>query len=201
MSCPANKSLQVRSALILSTLAVALLCGCSGTTRILQEKLDPETAVTITRSRTPLVFYGDRSYRAAYARDFVYLGPIEVNRMGRYRYYLWLGIWSTLPGVLQADQRLGFDSVTLVADGEPLPLELAGWTEDAIGASTPAYTKPVASATDAFYEVTIDQIRLISEAHDLRLLTSGSRASSFELWNGQQSAFAGLRDFLQHAAY
>jgi hypothetical protein len=61
--------------------------------------------------------------------------------------------------------------------------------------------KPVASAADAYYEVTIDQIRLIAESRDLRLLTSGNMQGSFELWDNQQGAFSGLRQFLEASAF
>lgn len=170
--------------------------GCSSSTSFVRDDFDPGTAVTITTASAPLVFYRDSSHRAAFARDFVYLGPIQVNRMGSYRYYLWLGIWSAIPDVVPSDRRDGFESVTIFADGEPLQLEVAGWREESIGASEPVYTKPVASAADAYYEVTIDQIRLIAESRDLRILSTGPEQLSFEPWDNQQSAFDGLRRFV-----
>lgn len=188
-------------ALIVLFLSGMLASGCASPTVTVADHLDMETGVTVTRSNKPVIFYRDGSARAAHARDFVYLGPVQINRMGQYRYYLWLGIWSAIPGEIPLDRRDGFDAVTLYADGEPLQLALAGWNEDAIGASQAIYVKPVASAADAFYEVTIDQIRLIAEARDLRLLTSGSDSSSFELWDSQQSALQGFRQFAEQALY
>lgn len=49
--------------------------------------------------------------------------------------------------------RDGFETIVIFADGEPLPLEVAGWTVAAIGASEPVNLKPVASAADAYYYV------------------------------------------------
>jgi hypothetical protein len=174
---------------------VAALGGCGATGGTLRETLDPVTSVTVTRSSEPVIFYQDHSSRAAYARDFVNLGPFVVNRMGSYRYYLWLGIWTTLPSQISGEQRDGFESVTLFADGEPLTLRLAGWTPDAFGGSQDVYVKPVASAADAYYDVTFDQIRLIAAATDLRLLTSGPYQASYELWNSQESALNAFREF------
>jgi len=185
---------------ITTWLAIAILAsGCSSSGSLLREQLDPLTAVTITSSTTPLIFYRDDSARAAYARDFVYAGPIRVNTMGSYRYYLWLGVWSAIPNVPPSAHRDGFETVTLFADGEPLQLELAGWNPVSIGASEDVYLKPVASATDAYYEVTIDQLRLLVAARDLRLLASG--AGSYELWNNQASAFGALQAFIDQAGY
>ena len=82
-----------------------------------------------------------------------------------------------------------------------MQLELAGWTPAAIGASRNPYLKPVASAADAYYEVTIDQIRLMAGASNLRLLTSGSQAAGFEPWNSQSAAYLALNRFLVDAAY
>lgn len=183
-------------------LAAALMAGCaSAPSASIEDKFDAQTGLTLSRASQPLIFYKDSSARAAHARDFVYMGPLQVNRMGSYRYYLWLGIWSTLPISDAAEQRDGFESITLFADGEPLQLSIAGWSESAIGASEPAYVKPVASAADAYYEVTIDQIRLIAEASDLRLVTSAARPYSFELWDAQRSAFAGFQAFVEFAGY
>ncbi|MDH3748547.1 MAG: hypothetical protein OER97_10100 [Gammaproteobacteria bacterium] len=98
-------------------------------------------------------------------------------------------------------QRDGFESITVFADGEPLLLELTGWTPDAIGASTPVYQRPVGSAADAYYKVTVDQIRLIAEASDIRLRTTGTSSIEYHLWDGQNTAHRGFEAFLQAALY
>ena len=178
---------------VLTTLAAA----CSAPSSLVTESLDPVTGVTVLRGTAPIVLYHDNSGYAAHARDYVYLGPVEVNRMGSYSYYLWMGIWSTMryenP---QSEQRDGFESVVLFVDGEPLPLEFAGWTLDAIGVTEPVYVKPVASAADAYYQVTIDQIRLIAEASDIQLRAGTAKPRSYALWESQGAAYASLRAFL-----
>ncbi len=187
----------------LPTLLIIAACiaGCSSSNEPVREKLDPLTAVTITSSASPLIFYRDNSAHAAHARDFVYVGPVRVNNMGGYRYFLWFGVWSAIPDTPPSSQRDGFETVTIFADGEPLQLSLAGWGPTSIGASEAVYLKPVASAADAYYEVTVDQIRFIAESRDLRLLSSGPAQSSYELWDNQQAAFASLREFLDAASY
>lgn len=184
-----------------TTAAILLLAACSSSGSLLPSKMDPLTAVTITYSTTPLVFYRDQSGRAAYARDYVHIGPLEVNRSGTYSYYLWLGIWNTMQDTRSGEPRDGFDSVVVFADGEPLPLEIAGWTPAAIGASEHAYLKPVASAADAYYSVTVDQLRMIAEAKDLRLQSSGPQGKSYEPWDSQANARAGLNEFLGASVY
>ncbi len=187
--------------LFIIMLLVNGLSGCASAPSRATEILDPQTAATLTSSATPLIFYRDNSGAAAYARDYVYVGPIGVNNMGSYRYFLWFGIWSANPAAPPALQRDGYDSVTVFADGEPLQLEVAGWTPGAIGASLNPYVKPVASAGDAFFEVTIDQVRLMAESRDLRIVTTGMNAASYELWDSQTAAFRSLDQFLERAGY
>jgi len=183
---------------LLATLAIG---GCSSSTSLERSKLDPVTSVTIRYSDPPMVFYRDMSGRAAFARDFVHTAALEVNRSGSYRYYVWLGIWTTMNDRMSDQAREGFESVVIFADGEPLPLEIAGWTPAAIGASEPVFLKPVATATDAYYVVTEDQLRLIAEAQDVRLQLTGPRDDTYEPWDNQRAARNGLRQFLKASVF
>lgn len=184
-----------------ASIAALLIVACSSTSPVVREKLDPQTGVTITFNRTPLVMYRENPSRAAYARNYLHLGPISVNRGGSHRYYLWIGIWNTMQAVSMPQHRDGFESIVILVDGEPLFLEVSGWTPDVIGASESAYIKPVASAADAYYQVTADQIRLLAEAQDIRLRTAGSPAKEYQLWDDQISARNDLTAFLNQSLY
>jgi hypothetical protein len=121
--------------------------------------------------------------------------------MGEFRYFLWLGIWNTLQGADPGEARDGFESVVIFADGEPLSLEIAGWSAAAIGASEPVYMKSVASAADAYYEITIDHLRVIAAARDVRITTTGPKPKSFEPWDQQRAAKVSLNEFLNVSVY
>ena len=182
--------------IFVSAMLALLVAGCASDSTLISNHIDPVTSVTVSYSQTPMVLYRDVSGRAAFARDFVHMAPLEVNRSGDYRYYLWLGIWTTMADAQPGQSRDGFESILVFADGEPLPLEIAGWSVSAIGASESVYLKPVASATDAYYKVTPDQLRLIAEATDIRLQTAGPERKSYEPWDDQKSARASLNEFL-----
>ncbi|HKJ20264.1 MAG TPA: hypothetical protein VJ993_06355, partial [Woeseiaceae bacterium] len=154
---------------IICLITLAFLSACAGPGALVTDQLDPLTGVTVTRATKPLVLYRDRSAQSAFGRDYVYLGPLEINNMGERRYYFWFGVWSTSDSVDRGSTLDNFESVVIYADGEPLSLQLAGTTLGSIGVSEPVYVKPTASATDAFYAVTIDQIRLVAESRDLEL--------------------------------
>jgi len=123
------------------------------------------------------------------------MAPLEVNRGGAYRYFLWLGIWNTYQYRQASGPRDGFESIVVIADGEPRALELSGWTAASIGASEPIYLKPVASSSDAYYEVTADYLRVLAESTDIRIQTSGD--SSYEPWDNQERSLTSLREFLR----
>lgn len=189
--------LLARLAIITVVTGMMLVAGCAGTARQPGDILDPGTGVTIGHAQAPAVFYRDNSGHAAYARDYIYLGPLRINSMGEYRYYLWLGAWSTHGhGIDGPSRRDALESLTIIADGEPLPLEVSGWTPQAIGSSVHVYDKPVASAVEAYYRVTLDQIRLLAEADDIRIFPGPGDASSYELWNGGRRNMASMRQFV-----
>jgi hypothetical protein len=182
-------------------LAVIMLSACAGQDSHIADKLDLATGVTITYSETPMVFFRDDSGKAAHARNLIHMGPIEVNRMGEIRYFLWLGIWNTVQETDLSEARDGFESIVIFADGEPLPLELAGWTSAAIGAGDSVYLRPVASAADAYFEVTVDQLRLIASSRDIRVQSTSPSARTYEMWDDQNSARSSLIEFLKQSVY
>jgi hypothetical protein len=177
------------------------LASCASSSPTASDKLDQFTGATVTYVDVPLVFYRDNPAQAAYARNFVHAGPIQVNRSGAYKYYIWLGSWNTMQVTDTSYARDGLESIVIFADGEPLLLELSGWAPDAIGVSEPVYLSPAASAADAYYQVTIDQVRLIAEASDIRLRTAGPTPREFELWDDQMSAMQSLAEFIRRTQY
>jgi hypothetical protein len=173
---------------IAPALAVALvLAACGGTDVLIANRLDPVMGVTVTSTTKPLVFYRDRSAQAAYAKDYVYLGPIEVNNMGTKNYFIWLGAWSSSDVADRSAQMDAFESVVVFADGEPLSLQVDGWTPESIGLSESTYVRPVASATDGYYRVTIDQIRLMAEARDLEVRAGSTQPQIYFPWDSASS--------------
>lgn len=181
-----------------TALALFLIAGCAGTdVRVLQQ-LDPETGATITHASAPIVMYRDMSAESAFGREYVYVGPIQVNNMGDRQHYLWLGIWGTSDASDRGDTVSEFESIVIYADGEPLGLEVKGWTPGSIGASSDVYVQPVAAALGGYYPVTIGQIRLIAEARDLEIRAGTLRPRRFFPWDSTPGTSAALTAFLQN---
>lgn len=199
MMC-ARRSTRLRLPLVAVLVAMLASCASSPST-LTREFLDTGTGVTVTASRTPLVLYRDNPAAAAYARNVVHLGPVEINRSGDYRYFLWVGIWNTLQSTDETLSRDGFETIIITVDSESMALDVAGWTPAAVGTSTPVYLKPVASASEAYYALTVDQIRFIAEARNITLRTTGNSPREYNLWGGQQGAREAMLAFLDRVGY
>lgn len=191
---------RLRLPLLAAALTVLASCA-SNPSSLTREFLDTGTGVTVTASQVPLVLYRDNPSAAAYARNMIHLGPIEINRSGEYRYFLWVAIWNTLQWEDDFPSRDGFETIVITVDSESMALDVAGWTPAAIDTSAPVYLKPVASASEAYYPLTVDQIRFIAQARDVTLRTTGNAPREFTLWSGQQGAREAMLAFLDRVGY
>lgn len=164
------------------------------------EKLDELTGVTITHSRTPLVLSPDSLYRRNQDKDYVEIGAIEVNRMGKLKYFLWLGI-SDLELLQRSELRpTEYKSIVLLLDDQPLRLELAGWTQAAIGAGEPIYKKFYQSSVDAYYPVTLAQIQQLARADGVKVRTTAAEPKEFIPWFKAVQAKNDLAGFVSTVA-
>jgi hypothetical protein len=175
---------------------LAILSACAAEQASVIEKLDELTAVTITHSRTPIIVSPNTHFDPAIARDYVQIGPIEINRMGSLQYFLWLGISETQHFEIKGEHPDGFESIVLIADDEKFPLNVHGWTHAAIGSSEAIYEKLFQSSVDAYYEVTPEQIRLLADADAIELHTTGPSSTEFVLLYRQTRAKDDLTEFL-----
>ena len=98
-------------------ICVAAGAGCSSNAPLTHERLDSVTGVTVRYIEHPLVFVRRVPGLDVLAKDFVDLAPIEINRSGDYRYFIWLGV-STAGD--DAEIRVEFESVDIFADGTTL---------------------------------------------------------------------------------
>lgn len=188
---------QTRIRLFSALLSLYFFAGCASSGSQVLERLDPETGATITRAAAPFIMYRDMSAQSAFGREYVYVGPVQVNNMGERRHYLWLGIWGTSDSGDRGDTMANFETIVIYADGEPLSLEVKGWTPWSIGASDSVYVQPVASALGGYYRVTIDQMRLIAESRDLEIRAGTLRPQRFFPWDSIESTSQSLTAFLQ----
>ncbi len=139
----------------------------------------------------------DKPFKARDLRDYVEVGAIEVNHMGTLRHFLWLGI-SEVNNTERVDARPeGFESIVFFADEGTFQLDVFSWTHEAIGTSERIYKKVFAGSADAYYEITLDQIRLLANADVMKVRTSGSAPKEYVVWYRPATAKEDLSEFLE----
>ena len=150
----------------------AMVAACATPAPPVIDKLDENTGVTVTYSRTPFVFSPSDKVSDDSPVEFVQIGAIEINTMGSLRYYLWLGI--TEPKYLDSAEGhpQGFETIVFDLDGDQESFNVLGWSHQAIGTSEPVYEKLFNSTRDAYYEVSLDQISMMLEATEISLRTA-----------------------------
>ena len=159
-----------------------LLTGCASPMTPVIDKLDEDTGVTVTYSRTPFVFSPNERADDHAASEFVQVGAIEINTMGALKYYLWLGISEAYSLETTEGHPQGFETVVFDIDGKKISLDVRGWSHEAIGTSAPIYKKLFKSTKDAYYEVSLDHVAMLIDATDVSFSSSGPAARTYRPW-------------------
>ena len=162
--------------------------------------LDETTAVSVSTMAAPMIFSREQAGLAANARDYVYVGPIEINRTGERRYYLWIGVWSTIDrgAAGQAPLQDAYEKVLITANDRPLELEVLSNDPEALGISKSPYPRPGPGTRSLYSRVTVEQLRTMHEAEYLyvSLGDSNSESSLYRVWKYDKKA---LGDFVEYA--
>ena len=150
------------------------------------EKLDPDTAVTVTVLSQPVELFSQTN-RSKQTDPFAYIAPFETNRMGARNLYLWVSTPQaqgllTQPQVLCNGQTLnlqplnqqpGGSATTLTPggnfaatgpDGTPVKVDLSQ-----LNLSRAPYDAPVPWGTQWYFRLPADSLKCLAEAEDISL--------------------------------
>jgi len=164
--------------------ASLLLGGCQ--TAGVTEWLDRDSGLTLATDRVPAAFARTDSRVSRSARDYVYVGPVEVNERGSRQYYLWVGIASTVDRDHIPDPPGPPDFLYFDVDGAPLELPLDSWSERLPRLEGRTVYHPVIEpALVLAARVTLDQLDLIRQAapDGLRLAEEGQPSLEYVRWS------------------
>lgn len=162
---------------LMSMLAVA----CTSRDPLLS-RLDEPTGLTVVTLEQPLVLARPTRLAVA-ARDYAYVGPVEINRNGRREHYLWVGLASTLDRARLKQSPPLAESLALLLDGAPMVLPLKDWEPD-LEAAPYAGQSPVYAAFAA--RASLAQIERIAAAGvvEVRIVTAAGAAYPYRHWSG-----------------
>ncbi len=169
-----------------SLILAAVLAGCAGSGSL--EQLDEQSGATIVRGSSVLVYARTEPRYSRSARDYVYLGPVEINRQGVREYYLWVGVATTIDRGFIAPEAQEPRTLYVEVRGEPIELPLKAWHELVpTGLDEPMYSTTVPVREELAARVTLQQITLIGAASpaSVSLATRDSGAPrAFGRWDG-----------------
>lgn len=130
---------------------------------------------------------------AAGARDFAYIGPVEINRMGHRDYYFWIGLASTVDRNLVGLVPDNATELAFVVDDEPMILPLSHWDTSL---DVPPYqaTVPIYAALKA--PTSLDQIHRIAAAVsvEIHVIADSQSAVRYRTWHGTWSTWSQFPD-------
>jgi hypothetical protein len=180
------------------SLLMLFAAGCASTQDISASRqyLDSGTGITVTSLDSPVIFYHDDPRIAANSRDYLYVGPVALNRSGKVSYYLWFGNWSMIDRLAGTQQEnASLDGVVVFVDGKPMEMD------DQISANEKArlkqhpYSSPVESARTAYMRVSRDQINRLAAAQSVVVQIDGpAKARTYTLWKGNVGSFASFAE-------
>lgn len=170
---------------------IVLLTGCAaGTNQTLAPRVDETTGETIVTLREAVVLSRPVPYLSTTARDFLYLGPVEVDRTGAQEFYLWVGVGSTVDRELATDEALFTpEEITIFTDSTKQGFELETWHPNA-DVSPYAVEVPLHQSLRA--RVTLDELENIARAQSLEAVVSNAAGESarYSFWRGKMPSWS-----------
>lgn len=153
--------------LVLTTkrLGLLLLLASCATDLPSSSRLD-SSGLTVVTEATAVMFANPSRTLATGARDYAYLGPVEINRMGQRQYFFWVGLASTIDQAYVQREMPDADTLVLIVNGEPMLLPLSEWQTDL---DVPPYesSAPIYAVFSA--DTSISQIHRIAAADFIEL--------------------------------
>jgi hypothetical protein len=197
-------------------LAAVMMAGCTSmpATEPVAEKLDPDTATTVTVLSQPIELFSQTS-RAKQTDPFAYIAPFETNKMGKRELFLWVSTpqaqgvltqptvncngqaLSLQPlsqemgaGVAQEVEK-GGDFGGIGPDGKAIKVDLSK-----LSLSRAPYNAPVPWGTQWYFKLSEDGLKCLAGAEGISLQAKAADGSAEEFSStGGRKSLASLDAF------
>lgn len=167
------------SLLVVATLFVLSACGTQQPTT---SRLD-SSGLTVVTLDDMIVLARPIPQLTASARDYAYISPIEINRMGDRHHYLWIGLASTVDRGLSDASLAAADTFALLVDGQPMTLPLSDWNTTL---DQSPYETPLPLYATLHARASLDQIKRIASAQivEAHFITDAGSTLRYRMWHG-----------------
>ncbi len=166
-----------------------ILAGCaSAPTEPVHDRLDTETATTVTVLQAPVELVSETPLGPT-SDPFAYVAPFETDKMGERALYLWIS-------VPQVSGPVSEPKVS--CDGHPLSLQSIGTDLAQFNLSRPPYTLPAPWSGQWYFKLSPESLACLGTAQGISLETQaqgGQGQSDAERFSASGKALAELQAF------
>jgi len=175
-----------RPALVIPVVLALAACATPGSQPVV-ERLDPDTATTLTALNKPVELVAENLHNAG-GDPFAFFGPFETDRSGNRTQYLWV----SAPGVenMKVEPQL-------LCDGQPLTLSAVDSDLTHIGLAHPPYEKPAPWSVQWYFQLPPDTLKCLTEARKVTLQTHAQNGES-DQFTVESKGLTALKSFGTH---
>jgi hypothetical protein len=167
---------------------VTVLGACVSTrTEPVSERLDPDTATTVTVMERPVELLAERS-RGALGDPFAYIAPFETNRMGARALFLWVSAPEIAGAKIQPQ---------VLCDGRPVGLQPLNGDLAQLSLSRPPYSSPTPWSAQWYFRLPPEGLKCLAAAQGIALETRPSEGEP-ERFTAGGKRLASLEEFSRH---
>jgi hypothetical protein len=170
---------------MLVILAALAVTACQSAKPLI-DGLDAQSGLTVVADDSPAVFARTLGQFSRSARDYVYLGPVDINERGVHEYYLWVGMASTIDRDFLAAELQVPTVLILEIDGVPMEFELKSRDERLPRlAGRSLYAPAVLPWQELAARVTLNQLALMLNAKidSVRVGTDAGSTIEYVRWD------------------
>ena len=131
---------------------------------------------------------------SAAGKDYLFVGPMTVNREGSHRRYLWFSVGTTIDRHLTGAPKPTLETVVLVVDGAPMTFDLIPWNNNADAAP---YPLPIESYSSYAARITNSQIRQVANAGTVEAYVTdvNGRSPIYSIVGGDPAEWQGFSGY------
>ena len=172
-----------------ATITLLMLSACETTPlQPVSERLDPDTATTVTVIKKPIELIGAGAHGPT-GNPFAFFAPFETDRMGKRAMYLWMSA-PTAAGVKQQQPQL-------ICDGHALALAPLDGDISHIGLSSAPYPAPVPWDTQWYFQLPQEGLECLAAAQLVAVETYGANGVP-ERFTVEGKDLTPLKEFTSH---
>ena len=174
-------NINVAKKILSISLATFLIAGCA-TEASVTSRLD-SSGFTVATMGDAIVLSRPTPRLAAAMRDYAYVGPVEINHMGKRDHYLWVGLASTVDRTFDSISPDTAETMVLLVDGQPMMLPLDKWITS-LDQSPYETIAPLYATLSA--RASLNQIKRIASALsvEVHIIASDGNVAHYRMWQG-----------------